>query len=105
MSRIDHNQDHNEQLMPDLQAVIKDAESLLKNSALPTSEDFKSAKERFEQTVKHAKDEIIRLEKLVVEKTREAVHATDDYVQANPWQAVGLGAAVGLVLGLLISRK
>jgi ElaB/YqjD/DUF883 family membrane-anchored ribosome-binding protein len=97
--------DHNEQLMHDLQAVIKDAESLLKNSALPSSEDFKSAKERFETTIKNAKEEIIRLEKLVVEKTKEAAHATDDYVKENPWQAVGLGAAIGLVIGLLIGRK
>ncbi len=105
MSRVDHNEDRNEQLMHDLKAVIKDAESLLTNSALPTSEDFRSAKERFEKTIKTAKDEIVRLEKLVVEKTKEAVHATDDYVKENPWQAVGLGAAIGLVVGLLISRK
>ena len=97
--------DHNEQLMHDLQSVIRDAEDLLKNSALPGSEDFKSAKERFESTIRHAKDEIVRLEKLVVNKTKEAVHATDDYVKHNPWQAVGLGAAVGLVIGLLITRK
>jgi ElaB/YqjD/DUF883 family membrane-anchored ribosome-binding protein len=97
--------DHTEQLMHDLQAVIKDAESLLKNSAFPTSDDFKSAKDRFETTIKNAKDEIIRLERMVVSKTKEAVHATDDYVKDHPWQAVGLGAAVGLVVGLLISRK
>lgn len=97
--------DHNEQLLHDLQQVIRDAEALLQNSALTNSDEFKSAKERFETTIKNAKDEIIRLEKLVVTKTKEAVHATDDYVKENPWQAVGLGAAVGLVVGLLISRK
>jgi len=97
--------DQNEQLMRDLNAVINDAESLLKTAALPLSDDFKSAKERFEHTIKHAKDEILRLERLVVAKTKEAAHATDDYVKENPWQAVGLGAAIGLVIGLLISRK
>jgi ElaB/YqjD/DUF883 family membrane-anchored ribosome-binding protein len=96
--------DHNAQLMKDLQAVINDAELILK-SALPDSEDFKSAKKRFESTIGNAKDEIIRLEKLVVDKTREAAHATDDYVKENPWQAVGLGAAIGLVVGLLIARR
>ena len=96
---------HNEQLLHDLQAVIRDAEVLLHDSGVPGSEDFKTAKARFEATIKNAKDEIVRLEKLVVNKTREAAHATDDYVKHNPWQAVGLGAAVGLVIGLLISRK
>ena len=97
--------DHNEQLMHDLQLVIRDAEALLKNSTLPGSDEFKSAKDRIENTIRHAREEIVRLEKLVVEKTKEAVHATDDYVKENPWQAVGLGAAVGLVIGLLITRK
>lgn len=96
--------DRNAQLIQDLQAVINDAEVILKHS-LPGSEEFQSAKERFSSTIKNAKDEIIRLEKLVVEKTKEAAYATDDYVKENPWQAVGLGAAVGLVVGLLISRK
>ena len=96
---------HNEQLLHDLQAVIHDAEALLANAELPGNEEFKSARERIETTVKHARDEIIRLEKLVVDKTREAVQATDHYVKENPWQAVSLGAAVGLLVGLLISRK
>jgi ElaB/YqjD/DUF883 family membrane-anchored ribosome-binding protein len=95
----------NDQLLNDLQAVIKDAESMLENATLPTSDDFKSARERFERTIKNAKNEIIRIEKLVLNKTKEAAHATDNYVKENPWQAVGLGAAVGLVIGLLISRK
>jgi len=96
---------HNEQLLHDLQALIHDAEAMLGNAELPGNAEFKSARERIETNIKNARDEIIRLEKLVVEKTKEAVHATDDYVKENPWQAVGLGAALGLLIGLLISRK
>ncbi|MBF8043338.1 DUF883 family protein, partial [Klebsiella pneumoniae] len=29
----------------------------------------------------------------------------DDYVRENPWTGVGIGAAVGLVLGVLLSRR
>ena len=99
------SENHNDALMHDLQAVIHDAEVLLKNSALPSGDDFKNAKARFEATIKNAKDEIVRLERLVVNKTKEAAKSTDTYVKENPWQAVGLGAAVGFVIGLLISRK
>jgi ElaB/YqjD/DUF883 family membrane-anchored ribosome-binding protein len=94
-----------DQLIQDLQTVIKDAEVLLQNSAAPLGEEFKSAKARFEQTIKNAKDEAIRLEKLVVKKTKEAMNSTDSYVKEKPWQAVGLSAAVGLVIGMLISRR
>lgn len=97
--------DDNQKLVHDLQTVIDEAESLLKSADLPSSADFQSAKDRFERTIKNARDEIVRVEQLLVHKAKEAAQGTDDFVQGNPWQAVGLGAAIGLVVGLLISRK
>jgi len=94
-----------EQFIDDLQTVIKDAEVLLENASSPLGEEFKSAKARFEGALQNAKDEARRLERLVVNKTKDAINTTDNYVKDHPWQAVGLGAAVGLVIGLLISRK
>ena len=38
-------------------------------------------------------------------KAALAARATDDYVKENPWKAVGLGTAVGVVIGMLIARK
>lgn len=94
-----------DKLLNDLQSVIKDAEVLLKSADIPGSEEFKSAKERFEATLRNAKDEAMRIERMVVDKTREVVNTTDNYVKDHPWQAVGFSAAVGLAIGLLISRK
>ena len=31
--------------------------------------------------------------------------ARADYVHEKPWQGIGVGAAVGLVLGLLLARR
>lgn len=97
--------DSSQQLMQDLQTVINEAEALLKSAAAPASEEFKSARQKFEATIKSAKDEIARIEQVVTDKAQAAANATDGYVRENPWQAVGLGAAVGLVIGLLITRK
>jgi ElaB/YqjD/DUF883 family membrane-anchored ribosome-binding protein len=41
----------------------------------------------------------------VVEKTKVAAKATDEFVQENPWKAVGIGTAAGIVIGMLISRR
>ncbi|NDB70762.1 MAG: DUF883 domain-containing protein [Methylocystaceae bacterium] len=38
-------------------------------------------------------------------KAKDAGKAADNYVHDNPWKAVGIAAGVGLVLGLLISRR
>jgi ElaB/YqjD/DUF883 family membrane-anchored ribosome-binding protein len=34
-----------------------------------------------------------------------AARATDQMVRDNPWRAIGVGAAVGLLLGYLVSRR
>ena len=44
-------------------------------------------------------------ERALLEKTKQAARATDDYVHDNPWQAVGVAAAIGLALGVLIGRR
>lgn len=94
-----------DQLMNDLKSVIQDAEAWLRNGGQLTGEELKAAKAKFEQTLANAKNDLVRLEETVVEKTKEAAKATDDYVKENPWKSVGLGAAVGVVIGMLIARK
>jgi ElaB/YqjD/DUF883 family membrane-anchored ribosome-binding protein len=43
--------------------------------------------------------------KIVIADAEELLRATDDYVHEHPWGAVGIAAAMGLVLGMLISRR
>ena len=94
-----------DQLLSDLKTVVQDAEAWLRHSGQLTGDELKAAKAKFERTIVKAKDDIIRLEEAVVEKTKIAAKATDEYVQENPWKAVGLGTAIGIVIGLLIARK
>jgi ElaB/YqjD/DUF883 family membrane-anchored ribosome-binding protein len=92
-------------MMGEFKSVIKDAEDLLKNTEQQTGEGFKVARAKFESTLKTAKSELLRLEQTVVEKTKDAARTTDEYVKDHPWKSVGLGACVGLIVGLLIGRK
>lgn len=39
------------------------------------------------------------------ERGQAAITATEDYVQANPWQSVGIAAGVGFLIGLLATRR
>ncbi|PWF47871.1 DUF883 family protein [Massilia glaciei] len=94
-----------DQLMNDLKTVISDAESWLRNGGQLTGEEFQAAKAKFERTLHNAKEDLVRFEQNVVEKTKIAAKATDEYVTENPWKSVGIGAAVGVVIGMLIARK
>jgi ElaB/YqjD/DUF883 family membrane-anchored ribosome-binding protein len=90
--------------MNDLKTVIQDAEGWLRNSSL-TGEDLRAAKEKFERTLTSAKDNVIYYQDAVVEKTKVAAKATDEFVHENPWRSIAIGATIGLLLGVAISRK
>jgi len=94
-----------DKLMADLKVVIRDAEELLANTGQQAGEGFKVAKAKFEQSLGAAKVELAAAQDTVIAKSKEAIMCTDEYVKAHPWQAVGMGAALGVILGFLISRK
>ncbi|WP_332848478.1 DUF883 family protein [Massilia sp. S19_KUP03_FR1] len=104
MEKIPTQSSARDQLMRDLKNVVSDAETWLRGSNL-TGDDLKAAKAKFERTLVNAKDGIVRMEEAVVEKTKATAKATDVYVQENPWKAIGISAAIGVLVGALISRR
>jgi ElaB/YqjD/DUF883 family membrane-anchored ribosome-binding protein len=93
-----------DKLVADLRTLIGDAEELLKASANQAGEKFGVARQKIEQSLVEGKKSLADAEKLVYQKSKEAVDVADDYVRENPWSAVGVAAAVGLVIGMLIRR-
>jgi ElaB/YqjD/DUF883 family membrane-anchored ribosome-binding protein len=96
---------HKENLLRELNQVLKDAEDLIKNSEQQAGEGFHSAKDKLEATLKSAKHEMHRIEDKVVKTVKESAKATDAYVHENPWKTAGIAAGVGLLIGLLIARS
>ncbi len=92
-------------LVEDLKAVVADAEELLKITASQTGERIAAARAKAEESLKAAKVSLAEEEVALMAKTRAAAEAADDFVRANPWMAVGIGALVGLVLGILAARR
>ncbi|MDP2241383.1 MAG: DUF883 family protein [Burkholderiales bacterium] len=64
---------------------------------------------KVEKKLNAAKERLRGLEETVVDKSRAAARATDEYVHENPWQSIGVaagvGAALGVVIGVLLSRR
>ena len=88
-----------------LRTVIADAEELLKATANQAGEKAAAARERVQDSLHQAKVRLAQAEDVVVQRSKQAARATDDYVHENPWHAVGVAAGVGLVIGLLIGRR
>jgi ElaB/YqjD/DUF883 family membrane-anchored ribosome-binding protein len=94
-----------EKLVADLKVVVADAEELLRATASQAGEKVSAARARIEASLAAAKVKLTEAERALLEKTKEAAKATDDYVHEHPWSAVGIAAGAGFVLGILISRR
>ena len=94
-----------EKLVSDLKVVIADTEELLRATTGVAGEKVGELRERLVLRLRDAKERIIDLEHAVIDKTKAAARATDDFVHEEPWKAVGVAAALGLALGVLIGRR
>ena len=92
-------------LMDDVKQVLKDAEALYKAAVDDGTKEGKALKEKLKAQLNKAQDQFSELEGSVVERTRQAAAQTDDLVHRKPYQAMGIAAVVGLILGALLSRR
>ena len=94
-----------DRLVSDLKVVISDTEELLRATAGAAGEKAGELRERIAIRLRDAKERLADLEAALVDKTKAAARATDDFVHEEPWKAVGVAAALGLALGVLIGRR
>jgi ElaB/YqjD/DUF883 family membrane-anchored ribosome-binding protein len=97
--------DSKQKLVSDMRIVVSHAEELLRATAGVADEKMNDLRERIGQSLRDAKLRLADAEGAVVDKTKAAARATDDFVHENPWRAVGVAAVVGLLLGAVISRR
>jgi ElaB/YqjD/DUF883 family membrane-anchored ribosome-binding protein len=94
-----------DKLVQDLKTVMSDAEELLRATANQAGEKVSAARERIQDSMHRAKVKLADAEAVVLDKTKQAARAADEYVHENPWKAVSIAAGVGFLLGLLINRR
>ncbi len=100
--RFQHAKD---QLAADFRTVIADAEELLRATAGEAGGKASAARAKIEESLRDARRKLADVEASVVAQARDAAKATDAMVHEHPWKAVGIAAAVGFLLGMLIQRR
>jgi ElaB/YqjD/DUF883 family membrane-anchored ribosome-binding protein len=93
-----------DKLMADLRVLAADMEQLLTATASETGQHVTQVRAKAEESLKAVKARVAGLQEVAVTKARVVGRATDDYVHANPWQGMVIGAVAGLVLGLVLAR-
>ncbi|ACV34031.1 YqjD family protein [Accumulibacter sp.] len=106
MSEVTELSNANKQkLVSDMKVVVADAEEILRATAGVAGEKMGDLRERIGERLRDAKLRLADAEAALVDRTKAAARATDDFVHDNPWRAVGVAAAVGLLLGVIIGRR
>jgi ElaB/YqjD/DUF883 family membrane-anchored ribosome-binding protein len=94
-----------DKLISDFRALVSDSEALLRATANQTGEQVTAARARIEESLRATRDKLEELQGDAVERARAAARATDELVHENPWQSVGIAAAIGFFLGWLSGRR
>jgi ElaB/YqjD/DUF883 family membrane-anchored ribosome-binding protein len=93
------------QLIDDLRAVVGDAEALLQATAHDAGERAQAARERATHSVDQARERLAQLEQDLGAEARALADGAGRWVREHPLQSLGIAAAVGLVVGVLINRR
>lgn len=84
---------------------FSDIESLLTSTTSLTGADLAAIKDKIGARLAIAKASIEQMSGAVSQRTRRAVKATDAYAHEQPWKSIGIGAAVGVLIGFVLATR
>ena len=89
----------------DFSDALDDANTLLREAVAETGERASDLRSQVAAKLLSAKLKLQDLQDDAVDRAKAAARVTDDFARDNPWQAIGAAAALGFVVGVLISRR
>ncbi|MCX8956592.1 stress response protein ElaB [Erwinia psidii] len=89
----------------DLALLSETLEEVLKSSGDPADQKYVELKAKAEKSLNEVKSRISNASDTYYYRARQAVSRADEYVHEKPWQGIGVGATLGLVIGLLLARR
>ena len=89
----------------EIKSLIADVEDLVTRVAHLKESDVVRVRAKVMKAVGAAKERLADGADTLKRQTQKAVSSADDYVRDNPWQAVGVAALVGAVVGILVARR
>jgi ElaB/YqjD/DUF883 family membrane-anchored ribosome-binding protein len=93
-----------DKLAADFRALISDAEELLRTTAGYSGDSLAVARTRLAAKVEEWKGLMAQGQDLALDRGKRAAEMTDQYVRDNPWRAVGITLAIGIILGMWSRR-
>lgn len=85
--------------------LLSDIEHLIEQTTSITGEDLARAKARIGERIAEARHAVSETGTAIAEGTRRNADLANRYVQERPWTMIGIGVALGGLLGFLLARS
>ena len=88
-------------LVRDFMVVLQDAESLAKATAGDLGDKAREARNRLAASIEASKASFVNVQT----KAKAGMEATDEVIRDHPYESIGIAFGVGLLIGVLVTRK
>jgi ElaB/YqjD/DUF883 family membrane-anchored ribosome-binding protein len=94
-----------ENLRAELKSLADTLEEVLNSSTDKPKAELEKLRSKAESALKDTRVRLSDAGDKIASQTKQIAGQADDYVRDNPWTGIGIGAAVGVVLGVLLARR
>ena len=68
-------------------------------------DDLEAITDQISDGIEKGRYRLSQLQEALVSRTRQAAASTDELIHDYPWSAIGVGVALGILIGFLIPRR
>lgn len=94
-----------QRLVTDLRVLAADTEEMVRATASQTGDKVTAVRGKIQQSVAELKPRLAQAQAMLTENASSAAATGDAYIHKKPWTAIGVAAGIGMLIGLLISRR
>lgn len=94
-----------DRVVDEVGAMLSDAQHMLQRAGAETGDIAHDLRSQVDGTLSAVKSRMQAIEKDALHGAKLTSRAADQFVHDKPWQAVGIAAVIGIVIGLLMNRR
>ncbi|MBA3505890.1 MAG: DUF883 family protein [Betaproteobacteria bacterium] len=96
---------HARKLSRDFRTLVVGAEALLRKAQTLSGDSAVAARTELERKMADARATLENLREATAERTGHAVDSTASFIRRDPWTAVGIAIAAGVLLAMVATRR
>jgi ElaB/YqjD/DUF883 family membrane-anchored ribosome-binding protein len=94
-----------ERIASDLKLLIRDSESLLKATANDMTDKVRETRASLAVALERAKITCSEMGRQSLASARAAARRADSTIRQHPYESIGISFGVGLLIGVLVTRR